>query len=72
MENKTKKSIASFPSLIETIKLNTTTSKYEANILFSSSSAIVGASGAVIDESGKYLFITSFPDKSIAVCTKNN
>ncbi|KAL4454284.1 hypothetical protein ABPG74_012241 [Tetrahymena malaccensis] len=71
-QNPTKKSIVDMEGRVHTIKLNPTTKQFESQLLFSSSKAVAGLSGALIDESQKYLFLNSFPDKSLVVCTRRS
>ncbi|KAL4500434.1 hypothetical protein ABPG72_003385 [Tetrahymena utriculariae] len=71
-KNPTKKSIVDMQAKVHTIKLNPITKQFESQLLLSSSKAVAGISGALIDESQKYLFLTSFPDKSLVVCTRRS
>jgi len=62
--------VVSNQGIVETIQVNKTTKLYEATEIFASSWTIVGLAGALVDEAGNYLFLTSFTDKSVVVCSK--
>ena len=70
LSNKGSKSVVSNQGIVETIQVNKTSKLYEATEIFASSWTIVGLAGALVDEAGNYIFLTSFTDKSVVVCSK--
>jgi len=70
LANKTSKSVVPNQGIVEAIQVNKTTKLYEVAEIFASSLTIVGLAGALVDDAGNYLFLTSFTDKSVVVCSK--